>query len=554
MSHSSARDTLLNLKLEDVKRLCSDNIYERGLAYLKQDRVSNQTIHDNFLSGHVQGSQYYTYDVKIKVENGNLIPNCTCPYDYEDFCKHAISLLASWIKYHEQFIDIELFFEELRKKSKDELLTIIQRWTYAYPNIVFKYYSNQNLNGLKNKLQKVFTSGSKSYDDVHDIIKDLKDFDPILQGYEKKNDLESFNDIKYLVGLCFENLSPFDYSDDIEPFVERLIRIYVKIFQNLDVDWSVKKGTLEFNFRIFIKSSDDGISDIISNTLVHSGFEDMEIDFVEKMITNEIDLQKKNRKHGHEHLGSKLVLLLLDFYENNNDYKKFTYTCEKEFQYCYDRYIQFLESTETFDKAILYCKKSLEFVTGFSQIDLLVKLGDLEYKTGNEENSLRYYLEAFEINPLYSEETIIEKIRKISLILNSWSQVKKELILKLEQKEYYHMLIEIYLKDDDFDSAYKLAFQIKKLDNYDIEIVAKALLKDFPNKASELYRIIGEDFVSKANIESYRKALHYFRKMQRIYFSSGQSEEFFTYIDKLLSNNFKKRLLHKELSRLRSHR
>lgn len=554
MIHSSTRDTLFNLKLDDIKRLCSDNIYQRGLAYLKQGRVSNQTIHNNSLSGQVQGSQFYTYDVKIDVEKDKLIPSCTCPFDYEDFCKHAISLLASWIKYHEQFIDIDLFVNELRKKSKDELLCIIQRWTYIYPNIVLKYYSTQSLDGLKRKLQKVFFSGSKSYD-VSDIIGDLKEFDQILKDYEKKNDLESFNSIKYLVGLCFENLSSFDYLDNIEPFIERLIRIYTKIFQNLKVDWSIKKEIHGFNLKLFIKSS-DGISEIISNSIVCSDFEGggVETAFVENMILNEIKLHKKNKKNDTDRLVSKLVLLLLDLYENNKDYKKFTCTCEKELQYCYNRYIQYLESTDVFDKAIFYCKKSLQFVTGFSQINLLVKLGDLEYRAENEKNSLSCYLKAFKINPLYCEEALVAKIRKISLNLNSWPQVKKELISILKQKEYYHMLIEIYLKDDDFDSAYEIASQTKNCDLYDKEIVAKALIKGFPHKAAELYRIIGEGFVSKTNIESYRKALHYFRKMQKIYFSSGRSEEFFTYIDKFLSNNIKKRLLHKELSRLRHHR
>jgi hypothetical protein len=497
--HPSTRDTLFNLKLDDMKRLCSDNIYQRGLAYLKQDRVSNQTIHNNSLSGQVQGSQFYTYDVKIDVRNDKLIPNCTCPYDYEDFCKHAISLLASWIKYHEQFVDIDLFFKDLRKKSKDELLCIIQRWTYIYPNIVLKYYSTQSLDGLKRKLQKVFSSVGNDYD-VSNNIDDLKEFDPILEEYEKRTDLESFNSIKYLVKLCFENSDTFDYLDGIGPFIERLVEIYVKIFQNLDVEWSIKKEIHEFNFGIFVKSSDD-VSEIISNSIVRSDFNEIEIDFVENMILDEINLYKKNKKNNHNHIVSKLVLLLLDLYENNKDYKKFTCTCEKEFQYCYDRYIQFLESKESFDKAILYCKKSLEFVTGFSQTDLLIKLGDLEYKIGNEEGSLCYFLKAFENDPYYCKETIIEKIRKISLTLNSWSSVKKELISKLEQKENYHLLIEICLKDDDLDSAYKIASQIKKCDNYDKEIVAKALIKGFPNKAAELYRIIGEGFVSKANIE-----------------------------------------------------
>jgi len=350
LSDSSARDALLDLKLNYVKQLCSDKIYARGLKYYKDGRVSNQLIQNNLLSCQVQGSQF-NYDVNIKVENGKLIPNCTCPYDFEDFCKHSISLLANWIIHPEQFTDIDLFFEEMEKKNKDELLSIMKRWIHLYPDIVLKYYSNQSLKGLKNKLQYIFSfDGSESYD-VPTIIQELKDFNQILEEYEKKNDLESFNNIKYIVEFCFAKLPNFDYAEDIESFIEMLIKIYVKVFQNLEVDWTIKKEIHEFNLKIFIESPTDTISEIISKAIAIPYFE-TEMDFVENLILNKIELNKKNKKSEY-YLLSKLVLLILDLYEQNKDYEKFTYLCEKEPRYCYNRYIQYLESIGAFDKAIL---------------------------------------------------------------------------------------------------------------------------------------------------------------------------------------------------------
>ncbi|HXT83460.1 MAG TPA: hypothetical protein VN704_03880 [Verrucomicrobiae bacterium] len=192
----------------------------------------------------------------------------------------------------------------------------------------------------------------------------------------------------------------------------------------------------------------------------------------------------------------------------------------------------------------------MEFVTGFSEIDLLIKMGDIEYKNGNKKNILNYYLRAFKSHPLYREEEVVTKIRKISLTLNYWQEVKKEIIVRLEQKEHYRMLIEIYLKDHDFDEAYNIASQVKSCNIDDKEMVAKALVKDFPKMAAELYKMIGEGFVSRANMESYQKALYYFKKVQKIYFSIGISKEFSSYIDKLCSDNVKKRLLQKQLSKL----
>ncbi len=65
----------------------------------------------------MQGTQFYNFDVNIKIEESKLISNCTCHYDFEDFCKHSIFLLANGIIRHEQFTDIDLFFEDLKKNT-----------------------------------------------------------------------------------------------------------------------------------------------------------------------------------------------------------------------------------------------------------------------------------------------------------------------------------------------------------------------------------------------------------------------------------------------------
>ena len=50
---NSIRDVFTNLKTNDVKKLCSDKVYRRGLIYFKEERISKQIIYGNFLSGEV---------------------------------------------------------------------------------------------------------------------------------------------------------------------------------------------------------------------------------------------------------------------------------------------------------------------------------------------------------------------------------------------------------------------------------------------------------------------------------------------------------------------
>ncbi len=72
--------------------MCLDKVYRKGLTYFKEKRISEQIIHGNLLIGEVEGNQNPTYHVKIRNENDKIFSICTCPYDYEEFCKHSVSL------------------------------------------------------------------------------------------------------------------------------------------------------------------------------------------------------------------------------------------------------------------------------------------------------------------------------------------------------------------------------------------------------------------------------------------------------------------------------
>ena len=49
-----------------MKELCSRQVFERGLAYFREGRVSNTQIHDMTLSGDVEGSESRSYRIKIE--------------------------------------------------------------------------------------------------------------------------------------------------------------------------------------------------------------------------------------------------------------------------------------------------------------------------------------------------------------------------------------------------------------------------------------------------------------------------------------------------------
>lgn len=120
-----------------MKLLCSKQVFERGLGYFRQGRVSNTQVHGLTLRGEVEGTEPTNYKVIIEYEKkGRLISECSCPFDLEEFCKHSIALLIHWIYRREEFLNVDLVLKDLRSKSKEELLRLIEEGMRRNPSII----------------------------------------------------------------------------------------------------------------------------------------------------------------------------------------------------------------------------------------------------------------------------------------------------------------------------------------------------------------------------------------------------------------------------------
>lgn len=146
-----------------MKRLCSKQVFERGQGYFRQGRVSNTQAHGLTLRGEVEGSEPRKYKVKIEYEKeGRLILKCTCPFDLEEFCKHSIALLLHWIHRREEFLNVDLVLDDLRNKSKEELLRLIEEGIRVNPSIII-YLSAPDSKRFKKQLEDLFSNHHASY-------------------------------------------------------------------------------------------------------------------------------------------------------------------------------------------------------------------------------------------------------------------------------------------------------------------------------------------------------------------------------------------------------
>lgn len=84
------------LSSDAIRSLASERVLRRGISYFREQRVVDLQKNAGQLLAFVRGSGETVYTVRIERDfDGELILDCSCPFDWEPACKHIIaSLLA----------------------------------------------------------------------------------------------------------------------------------------------------------------------------------------------------------------------------------------------------------------------------------------------------------------------------------------------------------------------------------------------------------------------------------------------------------------------------
>lgn len=71
--------------------------FERGDAYFAQGLVEWMVRRGNRLFAEVQGSEFKPYKVGVALKGDDFTAACSCPYDWEGYCKHIVAALLTYM-------------------------------------------------------------------------------------------------------------------------------------------------------------------------------------------------------------------------------------------------------------------------------------------------------------------------------------------------------------------------------------------------------------------------------------------------------------------------
>src|SRR5215471_18729584 len=75
-----------------IRELANAKSFARGKEYFRDGAVSDVIRRGNRVTAEVEGSDLY--EVMIVLDDGGVAEaRCTCPYDWDGYCKHVVAVL-----------------------------------------------------------------------------------------------------------------------------------------------------------------------------------------------------------------------------------------------------------------------------------------------------------------------------------------------------------------------------------------------------------------------------------------------------------------------------
>ncbi len=113
----------------------TEKSFERGREYYYSGMVESVVRRGNRLFAEVLGSEEEPYHVGVNLQGDDFSASCTCPYDWEGYCKHIVAVLLTWI-HDRDLVAVRAPIEELLSKlDADKLKALILRMVETDPQL-----------------------------------------------------------------------------------------------------------------------------------------------------------------------------------------------------------------------------------------------------------------------------------------------------------------------------------------------------------------------------------------------------------------------------------
>lgn len=538
------------LSMEDIKKLCTESSFERGIEYFQMGNVTNLEQFGNRITATVKGTS--DYKVTIHIDNEGIKASCTCPYDWGGYCKHIVATL---IALSENYPKIERDKDKKEERIKtildnlslDELKDFLRTEFEENPSLrdhftihfLGKDSKGRSLYDYKKEIELSY----RELSDHHGFIKygmevNFSYIRDLADRYIKvKNFYEAATIYQALSEVIAENMGEVDDSDGYyaDEFV-LTIEDFVNCINRSELDHKGKKGYIGYFFSKYIENDPDYFREYYGYALREICHSRDDLEYWKKLLKPHLPNNLPDISQWCEYYQMKEILkmqlYILDLLNNEKEFYdliKKHYRQDQEFCLFY---IKRLIKDGKNQEAVKVAEEGLTLFPDHLTSEIRRFLNKFYKKHSPEkykQNLINLFLQDRDWNDYEKLKEICPK--------KDWKEILSKIINNLSEDNFnINTIIELYLKESMFEKALKQVLAKRSLST--LNMYHKDLSEKFSKKYFNAYKELLIPFAdSKTGRPHYRNIVKYLIQMKR---TKGFEEEF-TKLVKLLKTKYAKR-------------
>lgn len=525
------------------KHLFSSQTLNRAYEYV--DFVENVRLSQNSISCRVEGS--YPYKVKIAwSENDYTELSCSCPYDYEGYCKH----IAAALMYLEEVLPEETVIPKKQKKpewkkiieklSKEELLSLLTEYAADDENLINTILIKHAASTDKVDIQKykkisdnIFNAASDDfgfihYQDVYSVSHMISNLlNKATNGIENKKFQESFSISAAIAEVCINYIQNMDDSSGwigglIYEAFEKIENVFHKCenetLRNLIFEWLDKQMRNK-------DYSDYGCDEALASIYFEFGYSEPYTKSVFQYIDDQIAIYKNGADWSSKHRYSKLLDEKLTLLQKTGKEQDAQSLIEENLQLSDIRKIKVnqLMEQKDFSQAISLIKEGIKISEQENLAGVTRNWNNFLLKIYREQN-LREELQTLSRSMFlrYPDSMEYYVMYKKTVEKTKWNTERTRIIdeLKKETKPnswYYNFpynLANIFIEEKMWPELFS---EVKKANNISVTSrYAKYLQKNYSSELIDIYRDSITKYAQSTGRNIYEDVKKYLFEMSKL--------------------------------------
>ena len=110
-----------------IRELANAKSFARGKEYFRDEAVSDMVRRGNRVTAEVEGSDLYEVTIVLGDDDDEPVAEaeCTCPYDWDGYCKHVVAVLLKLAQGSDEVTECVPVDDAIRALDRDDLVRLL---------------------------------------------------------------------------------------------------------------------------------------------------------------------------------------------------------------------------------------------------------------------------------------------------------------------------------------------------------------------------------------------------------------------------------------------